>query len=157
MLTSLPSRSGPKPRTHFGLPHQQLDQQPDDPALRTRLAERLFSLDGVFEEPSRISVPGARGAFLDDRHETLGPPEAFFIDREFAHLHPDPDYSLHLHLPAQAAEQAVAAGWAELHPLVARGSILPTRVMIFAPRDDDELEVVWGFVEASYAYALGTA
>ena len=46
------------------------------------------------EEPSRISVPGARALALAPTEPT-GPPEAFLIDREFAHLHPAPDHSLH--------------------------------------------------------------
>jgi hypothetical protein len=153
-LNELPMRRGPKPRTHWGLPHQQLEQQPQDPSLRRRLAERLFSLDGVVEQPSGISVPGARAVVVIEERGPLGPSAAFFVGREFAHLHPAPDFSLHLHLPEVAAEHAIAAGWAELHPLVEKGAIPPTRVMIFAPRDGEELEIVWQMVQASYAFAL---
>jgi hypothetical protein len=151
---TLPPRKGPTPRTHWGLPHQQLDQQPDDPSLRVRLADRLFALEGVVEEPSRISVPGARGAFLSPSADVRGPAAAFFVTTEFVHLHPEPDLSLHLHLPESLAEEATAAGWAELHPLVVAGQVPATRVMIFAPRDDHEVEIVWRLVQASYSFAL---
>jgi hypothetical protein len=119
-----------------------------------RLAEWLFSLPGVVEEPSRISVPGARAAVLTGDRDVHGPRKAFFVGREFAHLHPAPDFSLHLHLPEPLAEEAVAAGWAELHPLVVAGEVAPTRVMIFAPRDDQELGVVWRFIEMSHSFAM---
>jgi hypothetical protein len=39
--------------------------------------------------------------------EAVGPPEAFLIDREFAHLHPAPDYSLHAMLPLELAQAAI--------------------------------------------------
>jgi hypothetical protein len=148
-------RTGPKPTTHFGLPHQQLDQQPTDRKLRKELARRLFELPGVAESPSLISVPGARGAFLVGPPEPAGPGSAFFVASEFAHLHPGVDQSLHLHLPEAVAEQAITAGFAEMHPLAVRGQVAPTRVMLFAPRDEDELETVWSLVETSYDYAVG--
>lgn len=152
----IPKRSGVKPSTHFGLPHQQLDQQPTDPLLRKELARRLFALPGVNESPSLISVPGARGAFVDGPPAPGGPESAFFIASEFAHLHPGADQSMHLHLPEDVAERAIAAGFAEMHPLAVCGQVAPTRVMVFAPRDADELETVWSLVETSYTYALGT-
>jgi hypothetical protein len=77
------------------------------------------------------------------------------IDREFAHLHPHPDLSLHLTLPEELGEEAVAAGWAELHPVARAGQIPPTAFMIFAPRDDDELDTVTGLVERSHEFAHG--
>jgi hypothetical protein len=43
--------------------------------------------------------------------------------REFAHLHPAPDYSLHAMLPTETATDAVEAGWAEPHPVALRGLI----------------------------------
>ena len=59
-------RVGPRPQVSAGNPQQQLDQQPADPALRLELAERVFGLPEVSEEPSRISVPGARALVLSD-------------------------------------------------------------------------------------------
>jgi hypothetical protein len=153
MTQVLPRRSGPRPRTHKGLPHQQLDQQPPDDTIRVQLAERLVVLDGVAEAPSRISVPGARALVLCDG--TTGPPDAFLVGREFAHLHPSPDQSLHVTLPERRAREAIRAGWAEFHPLVEEGRLPPTVVMIYAPRDEDELAVVSGLVRESYQYARG--
>ncbi|MGZ8647544.1 MAG: luciferase domain-containing protein [Solirubrobacteraceae bacterium] len=116
------------------------------------LARRAFALPGVVEAPSRISVPGAR-ALVVAAGEPTGPPEAFLIDREFAHLHPAPDRSLHAMLPTETAASAVAAGWAEPHPVALRGLIPPTAVMLYAPRTEPELDVVFELVRASHAFA----
>lgn len=150
--SSLPQRAGSRPRTTPTNPHTQLDQQPPDARWVEELARRVFALPGVVEEPSGISVPGARALVLAP-DEALGPPEAFLIDREFAHLHPDPDHSLHAMLPTETATEAVDAGWAEPHPAALRGLIPSNAVMLYAPRDEAELDVVENLVRASHAFA----
>jgi hypothetical protein len=104
------------------------------------------------EQPSRISVPGARALTLAEG-EPAGPPEAFMIEREFAHLHPAPDYSLHAMLPPDIVAAAVDAGWAEIHPVARMGLIPPTAVMLYAPRDESELRVIEQLIGASHAFA----
>ena len=152
MPSSLPQRAGARPRTTPTNPHTQLDQQPTDPGLIEELARRAFALPGVVEEPSRISVPGARALVLAPG-EPAGPPEAFLIGREFAHVHPNPDHSLHAMLPTETVDEAVAAGWAEPHPVALQGLIPRNAVMLYAPREEDELDVVDGLVRASHAFA----
>jgi luciferase-like monooxygenase len=152
MSSSLPIRAGDRPRTTPTNPHTQLDQQPTDLRWVEELARRVFALPGVVEEPSRISVPGARALVLAPV-EPIGPTEAFLIDREFAHLHPAPDHSLHAMLPTETVTEAVAASWAEPHPAALRGLIPPTAVMLYAPRDEAELDVIEGLVRASHAFA----
>ena len=152
MSSSLPIRVGDRPRTTPTNPHTQLDQQPPDSRWADELARHVFELPGVVEEPSRISVPGARALVLGPE-EPIGPPEAFLIGREFAHLHPAPDHSLHAMLPTETATEAVAAGWAEPHPVALRGLIPPTAVMLYAPRDESELDVIERLVRASHAFA----
>jgi hypothetical protein len=148
----LPSRRGARPRTTPTNPHTQLDQQPVDLALVEELGRRLFALPGVVERPSSISVHGARALTLAPG-EPVGPPEAFMVDREFAHLHPSPDHSLHAMLPPDVAQAAIDAGWAELHPVARAGLLPPTAVMLYAPRDEAELAVVERLVGASHRFA----
>jgi hypothetical protein len=152
MPPSLPIRAGARPRATPTNPHTQLDQQPTDLRWVEELARRIFALPGVVEQPSRISVPGARALVLEPGEPT-GPPEAFLLGREFAHLHPAPDHSLHAMLPVETAAEAVAAGWAEPHPVALRGLIPPTAVMLYAPRDEAELDVIESLVRASHAFA----
>jgi len=151
-MSPLATRSGSRPHTTPSNPHTQLDQQPSDPRLAIELAERIFALPGVVECPRRISVPGARALTLAPG-EPVGPPEAFLIAHEFAHLHPEPDRSLHAMLPPDIVAQAIAADWAELHPVARIGLIPDTAVMIYAPRNDAELDIVEQLVRASHAFA----
>jgi Family of unknown function (DUF5519) len=151
-MPPLPTRVGDRPRTTPTNPHTQLDQQPTDLRWFEELARRGFALPGVVEESSRISVPGARALVLAPG-EPAGPPEAFLIGREFAHLHPAPDHSLHAMLPTETVTEAVAAGWAEPHPVALRGLIPPTAVMLYAPRDEAELGVIESLVRTSHAFA----
>ena len=151
----LPERPGSRPATTPTNPHTQLDQQPTGSRQRQLLAAAVFALPGVEERPSAISVPGARALWLTDAGG--GPPDAFMVGNEFAHLHPDPDQSLHMMLAPALAGEAVEAGWAEQHPVARRGLIPPNAVMVYAPRDDEERAVVEELVRASYAYARGGA
>lgn len=150
---ALPRREGPGPATTPTNPHVQLDQQPADGGPRRRLRELLAELPVAWRE-SMISVPGAEALTLRVE-KAKGPQEAFMIGTEFAHLHPDPDHSLHMVLPDAAARAAIDAGWAEQHPVARRGLIPAGSVMVYAPRNDDEAEVVASLVRASYEYACG--
>ena len=118
------------------------------------LARRVFALPGVEERPSTISVPGARALWLREDLPT-GPQEAFMIGREFAHIHPVPDASLHAALPPEVAQEAISKGWAEQHPVARMGYIPQNVVMIYAPSDWQEIEVVAELVVEAYPYASG--
>ena len=150
---ALPLRSGSRPRTTPTNPHTQLEQNPVV-GIVEGLARRVFALPDVEERPSKISVPGARALWL--REEVpAGPQDAFMIGREFAHIHPMPDGSLHAALPPEVAAEAIEKGWAEQHPVARMGYIPENVVMIYAPRDEEEIEVVAGLVVESYRYAGG--
>lgn len=152
-MTPLPRRAGARPTTTPTNPHTQLDQQPPDDEQRQRLAATVFTLPGVVERPSAISVPGARALWLAEG--AAGPPEAFLVGVEFAHLHPGADQSLHAMLPLRLVDEAIEAGWAEPHPVARMGLIPHTAVMLYAPRDDGEREVIETLVAAAHAFARG--
>jgi phospholipase/carboxylesterase len=120
--------------------------------LQEALFARAAQLPGVVVGASHVSVPGARAFHLDDAH-AAGPPGAFMVGTEFAHLHPPYDGSLHLVLPEALARLVVDRGWGEMHPLVASGRMPPTTIMLFGPRDAAELETVWEIIQASHANA----
>ena len=147
-------RLGRRPATTPTNPHQQLDQQPATGAPRQRLMSHLADLPGVTWTGSAISVPGAIALTLRADLAT-GPPAAFMIGTEFAHLHPTPDHSLHLILPTNDAAAVVEAGWAEQHPIARLGLISPGAVMVYAPRDDQEADLVAELVRRSHAFATG--
>jgi hypothetical protein len=140
-------RAGDRPRTTRTNPHTQLDQN-----APVALQEKLFSLacglPGVVVGPSHVSVPGARAFHLPAcRHPAnLG----FMLEREFAHLHPPSDGSLHLSLPPTIVDTVIANGWAEYHPLAGKHGLPGNIVMVYGPRDEGELEIVGALVRASH-------
>ena len=145
-------RAGPRPSTTPTNPHTQLTQN-----APVELQERVFafagSLAGVEAGPSLISVPGARAFHLPSSER--GPREAFLVGREFAHLHPASDGSLHMALPPDVVDRVIENGWAERHPLAGQRGLPDNIVMVYGPRDDDELAVVEDLVRASHAFASG--
>jgi hypothetical protein len=151
---ALPARAGTRPRTTSEFPHAQLDQQPaDDRHLDAILAEAA-TWPSVCRTGSGISVEGARALALEPSAAN-GPPEAFLVDPEFCHVHAGGDLSLHATLPVPLAEEVVSAGWAEPHFLVHTGQAPATVVLLYAPRDDHESDIVLGLVRASYMFARG--
>jgi hypothetical protein len=152
---SLPTRPGSRPKARPKTPHQQLDQIAPT-LLQEQLWQQMVGLDHVRHRPSDISAADTRALHLDPA-VAHGPPEAFLPTHgtEFAHLHGPADGSLHVHLPAEEAQEAIEAGWAELHPIARSGLIPPVLVMVYGPLDEDGLDVVWRLVELSYQFALG--
>lgn len=132
------------------MPHTQIGVQPV-PDVNTELHARAFGLPGVSSRPTIISLPGARALWLDEAM-TLAHPEAIVAGREFTHIHPDG--SLHLPLPRNRAREAVEAGWAEPHP-IAHVLGVDGLVLVYTPRDFEELEVVWGLLLDSYCHVTG--
>jgi phospholipase/carboxylesterase len=151
-LDVLPERPGAFPATSTNTPQEQLTQQ-SPPALQEELFDRLAKLDGVGTRDSAISVPGARAFVV---RKPGGPAEAFLVPQvgEFAHLHPSYDGSLHLALPPSRAADLLAKRWGVAHPLAGL-RVTPGMVMVFGPRDGDELEVVASIVATSHAWATG--
>jgi phospholipase/carboxylesterase len=145
-------RRGPRPKTTPTNPHTQLDQ--NAPAhLQAALFDHAGSLAGVRVGESGVSVPGARAFHLDNIQTVKR--DAFLVEREFAHLHPPYDGSLHAALPPQLVQTAIDNGWAELHPLAGRFGLPSNIVMIYGPRDAEELSIVTELVNLSHAYATG--
>lgn len=143
-------RTGARPRTTTTNPHAQLDQNAP-PALQERLFALVQGLAGVVVGPSHVSVPGARAFHLPGCSRPAE--DGFMVEREFAHLHPPSDGSLHLSLPPDIVETVVENGWAEYHPLAGKYGLARNVVMVYGPRDEAELEIVAGLVRASHGHA----
>ncbi len=153
-LGSLPTRSGVRPKTTDTNPHTQLTQQPEDLSYINELQDWAFQLSYIKKQPSQVSVPGAVAMCLEDDH-TCDKCNAFMVGTEFAHFHPNPDYSMHLGLPQKEADIIIINGWGEWHPLIERGFLPPNIIMLYAPRNQEELEVAKFVLERSYVYAKG--
>jgi hypothetical protein len=150
---NLPPRTGSRPRSTDDFPQSQIDQQPADSRYVDAILAEALTWPAVVGRASAISVEGAQALTLDGS-VAGGPTEAFMVGAEFCHVHAQGDFSLHATLPVPLAEAAERAGWAEPHFLVHTGQAPPTVVMLYAPRDERECEVVLGLVRASYEFAF---
>ena len=148
---ALPVRPGEPPLVTEGIPHIQLDQTASD-EMFAKLSAWAFALDGVSEQPSRASLPGAKALTVSP-----GLPahlKRMIVGREFAHIHPQTNGSgsLHLRLPTDQASQVVESGWGEWHPF-ALARTMPGMVMVYAPRSEADLEVIKDIIQSSLAFA----
>lgn len=151
----LPQRLGNRPRATPDDPHRQLTQIAP-PELQEEVVARGRKMPGTYVCPSLISLPGSRAFMLDNSTPTPASP-VFMVAREFAHIHPPVDGSLHMVLPPHIVRQVVERGWGEQHPVAKMGLIPPTTMMVYGPRDAGELEVVLSLLSASWSYARGEA
>jgi len=152
-MMDLPLRRGERPETHYGLPHEQLSQNPSA-EMYDRLKGRAFGFEFVERRPSVVSVPGAE-ALWPTEEGGHGCAEAFMRGNEFAHVHPLYDGSMHMMLPEDLVSDLLERGWGEHHPLVPAGKIAPTSVMVYGARDEGEIGVVMSLIEESYQFARG--
>jgi phospholipase/carboxylesterase len=146
----LPERTGPAPQVNPGMPHLQLTDNADDDVYAA-LADWLFSLDGVEEGRSRVSIPSSRAAWINEL--PINP----IAQREFTHIHTEPGPgSQHIPLTAAVAEEVLAKGWGEPHPTnpyIHDFELL----MIYAPRTEEELEAVKAIIDQAYRWTLLTS
>jgi len=149
--TVLPVREGPRRQTTRSVPHIQTDAVPV-PDVDAELRRRVFSIPGIEEAESSLSLPGARSLLLSDDLE-LARPEVLPTGREFGHFHPDG--SLHLWLPVARAIEVDETKWGELHPLVVRDDFWDGVVMIYVPETAAEAEVALQLIADAYSYIVG--
>ena len=152
-ITALPERAGPRPATIPCAPHSQTNQIPENSRqLSAILLERIAALDLVYTARSMRAPPGTVGLFVE-QGAACSNRDCFLMGEEFAHVHVDDDGSLHAILPEPARTIAIEAGWAEPHPLAGQPTVSPFTVMLYAPRDLDELETVVRLVAVSWRNA----
>jgi len=146
---TLLQRAGDPPKTGLQPPQLQFsDQSPRE--VYQRMAHWFFSsFPHTREEPTRISVPSSRALWLD---ESVNAPQSAFMpppgNREFAHIHEDG--SFHLVMAEADETEVIEKGWGLHHPWKDRGV---NEVLLYAPRNDEEIELLKPVIEASYRFA----
>ena len=143
---NLEERKGSRPVTGSALPHLQLsDKSPRD--VQSHMSNwALVAIPATTpelrEEPTRISVPSTRALWLDEGVDAnpagFMPPPG---NREFAHLHADGSW--HLHVDEALVTEILDKGWGERHPWYHHGVL---EVMVYAPRDLEEAQTVKAIV-----------
>ena len=107
----------------------------------------MFALPEVEERPGTVVHPAERAIWLRDQIPAA-PGDVFLGNREIGHFHPW-DGSLHIVLDPEFAGAAVAAGWAEVHPVALAGLAPRKRVMLYGPRDKGEVDSIFGLIAAA--------
>ncbi|KAJ7494633.1 hypothetical protein B0H11DRAFT_1716962 [Mycena galericulata] len=152
-----PERRGARPTTGWHcVPHRQLDRFPTD-----EMAKRLVA---IFEKHCAANTTLVK--VVPSPHEVLDPGIIIHPDipsphkdadqdlREIAHIHPI-DHSLHVVLSPADCKTVVDLGWGQRHPLSGVNRFIPapnTYLLIYAPRDEEELDVVERIIVASIGY-----
>ncbi len=148
----LPSRTGDVPEIGKVPPQLQFsDLGPEN--IRLALKEWAFSaFSHAREHETLISVSSSRALWLDEampaaHEDAFMPPSG---SREFCHLHQDG--SFHAVVAVEVEEEILAKGWGVRHMYYERGV---KEVLVYAPRNADELAVAKKLVSMSYLYASG--
>jgi len=161
-LAMVPERAGDLPERTFSVPHLQLTQG-GPVELGDRLVEAIDRLDSV--TIGSVGLLRAGGLLYQGRSWLLTPGAAGGLDAErfdgaaFGHLHHASNNSMHLHLPREVARGIMLdGGWGETHPFSAMnglGTDNADLVMLWGARTEEELEIVWLFVQVAYSHARG--
>ncbi|KAM0435159.1 hypothetical protein ACHAPT_003249 [Fusarium lateritium] len=151
----VPLRRSPRPGVgSWTVPSRQLTDLADE-QLKKRYHEFLESL--VSSSPSQLKIATsfaeARGPALFIASDGPLHPVAWWARKEVAHMHGS-DGSLHLNLAPKDAKLVLERGWGQRHPLSGR-MLYTGLVMIYAPRGEEELEVVERITKASVRFMLG--
>ena len=150
----LSDREDSAPLTTATSPHKQLSQN-GNYHMHHKLMLWTNTMSFVEIKPSIISKSGATGLFVSDKVKLINPHAV--IEREFGHIHPYPDGSLHLFLPMTDAKEIVLKGWGEFHPLAFIKEVPSNFIMLYSPRSEDELSLIKDIVLRSYSFAATAA
>ncbi|KAK1255696.1 hypothetical protein MKX07_007955 [Trichoderma sp. CBMAI-0711] len=150
----LSTRRGDRPIIPNYVAPQRQKTEKGDEALVNRMNSHLRGL--ASHRPETLAV---RGSGLEARDNPalwlVGTPLPKYLAKstkgEIVHVHPEA--SSHMILSLSDAEEAMAKGWAELHPLSGVMGYIPLPyVMVYAPRDEEEFGVWTRFVDAAVAF-----
>jgi hypothetical protein len=150
----LPRRAGPRPTVAGIAPQRQLDQPG---SIKMYLALRT-SLEQLAEERSELLRTGTSCFEKNGLALFSQDPINATCRGEICHIHHS-DRSMHMNLHPDDARVVLEKGWGERHPL-ARGGWLMAYVprefiMVYAPRDRTELDVVCRIIEAAAFWVSG--
>jgi hypothetical protein len=150
-LRGVPRRRGDRADISRQFPCTQTTQA-DRATAQAEILSLVTGWPGVAVADVRQTIPGAKALVLDERLAE-GQGEAFIMGMEFAHLRDEG--SVHTSLAPEWAEPLLQKGWGQIHPLALYGLIPPQSLVFYAPRDEDELDVVERILLAAYAYSCG--
>jgi hypothetical protein len=144
---ALPARTGQRPKTIRGPLHIQCGGHGDLKYLN-QLVEEVLTwpyIESVQLFVSRSNTIPIRLTELAASSD----PSAFITDREFARILLGAP-TIYLVLPLPCAHRAIVRGWAEPHYLGSQGLMPAGTVVVYTPRDLEELAVCSVLFSESY-------
>ncbi|OAP60448.1 hypothetical protein AYL99_05450 [Fonsecaea erecta] len=171
-IKNLPNRKGARADVGGVVPHRQLSQHPPDemkPYITNLFRNAVIQNSRLIEE--RRSLYEKHNSALFVRPDVLAnedpaapkPSQTAYTARgECGHVHPD--YSIHLYLSPADARHVIEKGWGERHRLskprtavvnFEKAHIASTYILIYGPRDTDEVEVVRTILLNSLRFMTG--
>ncbi|KAL2212423.1 hypothetical protein CC79DRAFT_1364706 [Sarocladium strictum] len=147
---SLPKRQDERPATAGIAPHRQITQHGSTQCFEV-LSQTLkkFAAANPSDFETKTSCLEKYGLALFSKHTVVKPR----AQGEICHVH-DSDHSLHLFLHPDDIKEVLDKGWGERHPMAWEWGLWkpvvgPFFVMIYAPRNENELRVVAKIIEAA--------
>lgn len=154
----LPPRAGPRARIMPRIMPQRQVPEPIAPETRARLQGLVRQLADshpslLERKPSHTEGKSTDGLYARAEVPTLNVQarEDRLLDREIAHAHPA-DNSLHVWLSGPDARKVIEAGWGQRFPLP---FVRSGWTMVYAPRNEAEMDVVERIVKAGVAWVTG--
>jgi hypothetical protein len=144
---ALPTRKGQRPKTIRGPLHIQCNGHGDVKYLNQLVDEVLT---WPYIEPAEPFV--SRSNTIPIRLTEVAAssdPSAFITDREFARVLLGAP-TIYLVLPILCAHRAIVRGWAEPHYLGSQGLMPAGTVIVYTPKDIEELAVCFVLFSESY-------
>ena len=143
----LPARRGRRPKTVRGPLHIQCNQHGDLKYLNQLVDEVLTwpyieSAEPFISRSNTIPIRLMEMAASND-------PSAFITDREFARVFLGVP-TIYLVLPLLCAHRAIVRGWAEPHYLGSQGLMPAGTVVVYTPKDVEELAICSVLFSESY-------
>ena len=149
---TIPMRKGRRPTTISGPFHIQCDEY-GDPQLLLELVAKAVTWPGVEVDPSAFAGADYISMRLSAEAATDNS-SAFIFKRDFAGI-VSAAPTIYLRLPLYCAHWAILNGWAEPHFSSTNGLMPPGVMIIYPPRDEQELLVCEWLLKISYTFSLG--
>jgi hypothetical protein len=154
----VPDRVGNRPTlTRWTLPQRQVAEKITPGASSTlhNLMHEFASTPAyspfIDQRPSKTEGGTGPAIYVKPDVKTINP-VAHKIFYEVAHVHPA-ENSLHVYVSPQDAKLVMKRGWGQRFPV--SWIAPPSWIMVYAPRNEEEVEVVREIVRAGICFAVG--
>jgi hypothetical protein len=147
---ALPARKGLRPKTIIAPLHIQCNGH-GDPKYLKQLVDDVLAWPYIESTPSLVRPPDTIPIRLEEK-ATTSDSSAFISAREFARVLLGAP-TICMALPLECAHWAIVRGWAEPHYLRSFGLMPPGAVLVYTPKNREELAVCYSLFAEAYYFA----